>query len=80
MRRALSGLSRFLVTPRVSKHRLFAWLDRDVLPDCQLIVFARADDYFFGVLHSRPHEVWALAWARRLRKRTRFSLHPDHLL
>ena len=26
----------------------------------QLIVFAREDDYFFGVLHSRAHEVWSL--------------------
>ena len=25
-----------------------------------LIVFARDDDYFFGVLHSRAHELWAL--------------------
>ena len=25
------------------------------------VVFARDDDYFFGVLHSRVHEVWARA-------------------
>ncbi|MBA3643204.1 MAG: class I SAM-dependent DNA methyltransferase, partial [Chloroflexia bacterium] len=31
-----------------------------VLPGNLLIVFARADDYFFGVLHSRAHEVWSL--------------------
>ncbi len=24
------------------------------------MVFARQDDYFFGVLHSRAHEVWSL--------------------
>ena len=24
----------------------------DVLPDSQVVVFARDDDYFFGVLHS----------------------------
>jgi hypothetical protein len=73
MRRALSGLSRFLVTPRVSKHRIFAWLNGDVLPDCQLIVVARADDYFFGVLHSRPHEVWALTLGTRLETRPRYT-------
>ncbi len=61
MRAALRGLSRSAVTPRVSKHRLFAWLGTDVLPDTRLYVFAREDDYFFGVLHSRTHEVWALA-------------------
>ncbi|MBA3415307.1 MAG: class I SAM-dependent DNA methyltransferase, partial [Chloroflexia bacterium] len=60
MRASLSRLQRYLATPTVAKHRLFAWLDRNVLPDHQLIVFARADDYFFGVLHSRAHEVWSL--------------------
>jgi hypothetical protein len=61
MRSALSGLTRFLVTPRVAKHRLFAWLPSPTLPDSRLYVFARDDDYFFGVLQSRVHTVWALA-------------------
>ena len=69
MRRAVNGLPRFLVTPTIAKHRIFAWLDRTVLPDHQLIVFARADDYFFGILHSRPHEVWALAQGTQLREK-----------
>ncbi|MDQ3694336.1 MAG: class I SAM-dependent DNA methyltransferase [Chloroflexota bacterium] len=60
MRTASEGLERFVVTPTVAKHRLFAWLPVKVLPDHQLIVFARQDDYFFGVLHSRAHEVWSL--------------------
>jgi type II restriction/modification system DNA methylase subunit YeeA len=66
MRVALNGLSRYLVTPTVAKHRVFVWLDHRVLPDHQLIVFAREDDYFFGVLHLRPHEVWALTLGTRL--------------
>jgi type II restriction/modification system DNA methylase subunit YeeA len=60
LRAAISGLNRILVTPRVAKHRLFVWLSAETLPDSQLIVFARQDDYFFGVLHSRAHEVWSL--------------------
>ena len=60
MRRALGGLRRFAGTARVAKHRLFAWLEAATLPDSQIIAFARDDDYFFGVLHSRPHELWAL--------------------
>ena len=60
MWRALEGLSRYIVTPRVAKHRLFAWLDPSVCPDCQLIVIAREDDTTFGILHSRFHEVWSL--------------------
>ena len=59
MRHALTGLSRFLATARVAKHRLFVWLDGATLPDSQIIAFARADDCFFGVLHSQAHELWA---------------------
>jgi type II restriction/modification system DNA methylase subunit YeeA len=60
MRAALAGLSRFIGTARVATHRLFVWIDAGTLPDSQIIVFAREDDYFFGVLHSRAHEVWSL--------------------
>jgi type II restriction/modification system DNA methylase subunit YeeA len=68
MRRALSGRERFLATPTVSKHRLFVWLPGETLPDHQLIVFARGDDYFFGVLHSRVHEIWARGLGTQLRE------------
>jgi len=61
MRRALRPLRRFLATPGVSKHRLFAWVTPEVLADHQLVVFALEDDYSFGVLHSRVHELWARA-------------------
>ena len=61
MHRTLSGLSRFIVTPRVAKHRLFAWMEHPTLADCQIIAIARDDDTIFGVLHSRFHEIWALS-------------------
>ena len=57
---ALEGLSRYIVTPCVAKHRLFAWLDARICPDHALIVIARDDDTTFGILHSRFHEVWSL--------------------
>ncbi len=60
LRKAIAGLERFVATPTVAKHRLFTFIDKTVLPDHQLIAFARDDDYFFGVLHSRAHEVWSL--------------------
>jgi type II restriction/modification system DNA methylase subunit YeeA len=69
IRQALSPLPRFLCTPRVSKHRLFAWMQAPTLPDCQLFVFARSEDHFFGVLHSRVHEVWARAQGTQVRER-----------
>ena len=60
MHKALTGLTRFIVTPTVAKHRLFTWMARPTLPDHQLIVVARDDDVTFGILHSRLHEIWAL--------------------
>lgn len=53
MWRALEGLSRYIATPRLAKHRLFVWLDARICPDSQLIVIARDDDATFGILHSR---------------------------
>jgi type II restriction/modification system DNA methylase subunit YeeA len=61
LRRAISNLSRYIATPEVSKHRIFAWVDRDVIPDHKLHTFPREDDYFFGVLQSYPHEAWSIA-------------------
>lgn len=73
MRKALHNLPRFLATPRVSKHRLFAWLSPEVLCDSAVVTFARDDDYFFGVLHSRLHEVWALKLGTQLEDRPRYT-------
>lgn len=68
MRAAIAPLRRFIATPTLSKHRLFVWVDGSTLPDHQVIVFARDDDYFFGILHSRVHEVWARGQGTQLRE------------
>lgn len=70
---ALSGLSRFIAITRHSKHLLFCWLESPTCPDSALIVFARSDDYFFGVLQSRLHEVWALKLGTQLETRPRYT-------
>ena len=57
---ALDGLPRYIATPRVAKHRLFAWSDARICPDTRLVVIARDDDTTFGILHSRFHEAWSL--------------------
>jgi type II restriction/modification system DNA methylase subunit YeeA len=73
MREALAGLKRYIITPRVSKHRLFCSLPTETLADSATFVFAREDDYFFGVLHSRLHEVWALKMGTALEDRPRYT-------
>lgn len=67
MRRALPP-SCFVATPNLTKFRIFALIDGHVLPDHQLIAFARSDDYFFGVLHSSIHELWARRMGTQLRE------------
>ena len=60
LRAAIRPLARFIATPTVARHRVFVWLTSPTLPDHQLIVIAREDDYCLGVLHSRIHELWSL--------------------
>jgi len=69
MRGAVRDLERFVVTPTTSKHRIFCWLTHPILPDHKLAVLARADDIFFGLIHSRIHEVWSRAIGTQLRER-----------
>jgi len=69
MNKALSSVPRFLATARVSKHKIFVWLCAPQYPDCQLVVFARSDDYFFGAVHSRLHAVWADRQGTQVRER-----------
>lgn len=73
MRNRLQGLSRFLATARVAKHRVFIWLEHPTLPDCQIIAFTRSDDFFFGVLHSRIHAIWARKKGTQLEDRPRYT-------
>ncbi|MEH2562491.1 hypothetical protein [Bradyrhizobium sp. AZCC 2289] len=60
LKSATSRLNRFMVTPRVAKHRLFAWVTAPMLPDTRLVAIARNDDTTFGIIHSRFHEAWSL--------------------
>ena len=68
MREAFAPLSRFIGTTMVAKHRIFVWLPSETIPANVVIVMARDDDYFFGVLHSTAHELWARATGTQLRE------------
>ena len=65
MRKALGQFSRYIATPMVSSYRTFDFLDRSYLPDQKLVIFARSDWTFFGLLHCKFHESWTVrtcAW------------------
>jgi hypothetical protein len=69
MYQAIGPLRRFLVTPHVAKHRVFAWADSCCCPSNLLIAVASDEDFDFGLLQSRVHQVWALALGTQLRER-----------
>lgn len=72
-RNKAATLPRYIVSPAVSKHRLFTWLTPLELADHALIAFARDDDTSFGILHSKYHELWALRMGTSLEDRPRYT-------
>ncbi|WP_197023003.1 class I SAM-dependent DNA methyltransferase [Xanthobacter sp. 91] len=60
MWRALHGRHRIIVTPEVSRHRVFAWQSTQIVPDHKLQIIARDDDFIFGLLNSKYHLRWSL--------------------
>lgn len=65
LRNALARLSRFLACPLAAagSGAAFAWVEGDVTPDSSLLVWARDDDFSFGVLNSRVFSAWSEAVA-----------------
>ncbi|MCL4369881.1 MAG: class I SAM-dependent DNA methyltransferase [Chloroflexi bacterium] len=68
LRAAVGRVTRYIATPRVAKHRLFVFIASNVLPDGQVVAIARDDEYFLGVLHSKPHELWARRMGTQVRE------------
>jgi len=59
MRNAHRGLERFIATCRTSRHRVFSFLEADIIPDTKLIAVALDDAFHLGVLSSRLHVSFA---------------------
>jgi hypothetical protein len=49
-RPALKDIARYIATVETSKHRLFTFLDQDILPDNMLVCVASDDAYILAVL------------------------------
>jgi len=73
MRNALSNLTRYIGKSMVAKHHFFSWIPSDVTPANLLILIAREDDYFMGMLHSKIHQIWALKQGTSLEDRPRYT-------
>jgi hypothetical protein len=69
LRKVTAELPRFILTPEISKYRAFVWVQSANLADHKTRAFGRANDGFFGILHSSIHELWARAQGTQLRER-----------
>ncbi len=67
MRNVIEGLPRYIVTSRTAKHRVFTFVDRDILPDAGVVAIATDDAYILGILSSRIHREWAEAVGSRMK-------------
>jgi SAM-dependent methyltransferase len=68
-RPALVGLTRYAAAAVIAKHRVFQFLDGDILPDVRLVCFASDESSILGVLSSRVHLAWASATGATLEDR-----------
>ncbi len=59
LRPALAGLPRYIATVETAKHRVFQFLDAEILPDNKLVVITLEDAFHLGVLSSRIHTIYA---------------------
>jgi hypothetical protein len=60
LRKALAPLKRYIATVETATHRVFQFLDREILPDNMLVCIALDDPFYLGVLSSALHVTWAL--------------------
>ena len=61
LRRAISGLKRYIGTVETAKHRVFQFVDGAIVPDHMVIAIALEDAYSLGVLQSASHLEWTYA-------------------
>jgi hypothetical protein len=69
IRPALEKLPRYFATVETAKHRVFQFLDAEILPDNRLVCIASADAYHLGILSSSVHVTWALGTGGTLEDR-----------
>ncbi|MGS2744613.1 class I SAM-dependent DNA methyltransferase [Halomonas sp. LS-001] len=59
MRKSVADLTRFILSVRTAKHRLFQFASSDVVPESKLITLGVDSAKDLGVISSRLHVCWA---------------------
>jgi SAM-dependent methyltransferase len=72
-RPALSGLNAVIVTSLTARHRLFTMAPPETIADSTTVMFALDDPFYFGVMSSRFHQIWARAAGGTLEDRPRYN-------
>jgi len=72
LRKALAGLSRYIVTTETAKHLVFQFVSGDTTPDHTIYAIANDDASLLGVLSSRAHAVWSAVAGATLEDRPRW--------
>ena len=73
LREAMSNKQRVLVIPRHSKHLIIHFEEPDIIPDSAVVVLPREDWISFGILQSRPHQLWVRLNGSTLETRPRYT-------
>ena len=60
LRSFLENQQRYIATVETTKHRVFQFLNTQIVPDHMLIAIGSEDAFYLGVLSSRIHIIWAL--------------------
>ena len=74
LRRALRGLERYLCTVETAKHRWFAFVPQDALPEQTVVAICLSDAAWYGVLSSGVHTHWSDKVGATLEDRPRYSI------
>jgi len=69
----LARLDRYIVTVETAKHRIFSFVNIEVLPDNMLVCVANGDAFILGALSSRAHVLWTLSRGANLEDRPRYT-------
>ena len=73
MRPMFVGINRYIATCRTAKHRIFCFLESDILPDAKLIAIGVDDAHLLATVSSRFHLSWALSQGAFLEDRPNYN-------
>ncbi len=61
MREGIQGLQRYIATARTAKHRIFSFVDVQVISESKVIVICLDDSFSLGLLSSRIHRTFSFS-------------------